>query len=1026
MRLQQYNIYQISARTLLSEGEKTAEGYCFFFNMEAPSNSMAISKTRQNDCGMFRQLFWALHGAAPKDWNEDSDSLLHALIYLDFSGIFDRPPVGWVKELRERAEQLFSPEGVMVDFGRDRYRFVAFERSASMSRENKLSFIREDLFASVWERITLGMEIRQCQLSKLYAYNGLLFSDGKQIADYYSQIEAEHIIIVDNPHSIVKNVPVITVEDDGTGLPVRRYSRVEKNTDVEVMEYDGEGLVSKEFGEELSHEAASEGGHFSFQIRMPYIKGVVHAVDFQELFLEFGVTEIKDIFGQRHPVDKVKMILTRSMFKGLSWMKENGLSWKEYLNRCRKYGHRLYVTGVDHRNRDGLTELNYQLLNTAAITAEEYRPASLSFAWDSSPENDHRTWLTKATETAYYNSARNETWQLEYFLSELRLAGENRRTARLHRSELLQKNPAFLRERVFQKELQDKAQSILAKFSIGKLMISGETRYLSDDLMRLLAFVIRPSSETAYSTLMQECLSGAVIYAPQPSFPMQPRLTVLRNPHISRNEEVLATPVANVGPLREKYLSHLYYVAMVDSRTLISDRLGGADYDGDTVHIYADPILNECIRRNYEGGLENENNLPLLKIPDAEPLVADASDWRARFEAVKSTFSSRIGQISNAALRRSILAYDEHTEDWQRKRYRDETEILTILTGLEIDSAKTGVKPDLSEYLADQRDIRSRFLRYKQIVGDPDEHQWYEPTKYKRLQDYFLTKEWDAVTANLERTPLYARELAQQTSFPTAAPADSSELFRFAADPNWRDMLNPTTMEKVKTLIESYEEAKRRCEAIRRLAPSDNCRRDTRRILFARDQEEVVSIDEMYLIFQNCYPYEIRDAYAHFREINWQFTPPEQRAEIALEIIGWHPKYLDVLCDFRYGGYRILGDILEDIYTQQQILATKKNAGIKKDDSELMKDLMRGVFQARDYREQLRWNCSNANIPTISRHAEESLEETNKDRLDVYELIMCAEALGKRDFILEVFPVAARRMAVDLTTKPKKRWWHFW
>ena len=408
-----------------------------------------------------------------------------------------------------------------------------------------------------------------------------------------------------------------------------------------------------------------------------------------------------------------------------------------------------------------LTELNYQLLNTAAITAEEYRPASLSFAWDSSPENDHRTWLTKATETAYYNSARNEAWQLEYFLSELRLAGENRRTARLHRSELLQKNPAFLRERVFQKELQDKAQSILAKFSIGKLMISGETRYLSDDLMRLLAFVIRPSSETAYSTLMQECLSGAVIYAPQPSFPMQPRLTVLRNPHISRNEEVLATPVANVGPLREKYLSHLYYVAMVDSRTLISDRLGGADYDGDTVHIYADPILNECIRRNYEGGLENENNLPLLKIPDAEPLVADASDWRARFEAVKSTFSSRIGQISNAALRRSILAYDEHTEDWQRKRYRDETEILTILTGLEIDSAKTGVKPDLSEYLADQRDIRSRFLRYKQIVGDPDEHQWYEPTKYKRLQDYFLTQEWDAVTANLERTPLHSSDAAE-------------------------------------------------------------------------------------------------------------------------------------------------------------------------------------------------------------------------------------------------------------------------
>ena len=58
-----------------------------------------------------------------------------------------------------------------------------------------------------------------------------------------------------------------------------------------------------------------------------------------------------------------------------------------------------------------------------------------------------------------------------------------------------------------------------------------------------------------------------------------------------------------------------------------------------------------------------------------------------------STFSSRVGQISNAALRRSILAYDESLPVEEREQYRKETEILTILTGLEIDSAKSGVKP---------------------------------------------------------------------------------------------------------------------------------------------------------------------------------------------------------------------------------------------------------------------------------------------------------------------------------------------
>ena len=373
MRLQRYHIYQISARTLLAGAAKAETGFRFYFDMEAASNAHAIRQTTQSDCGMYRQLLLALHGDRQPRLELVSDELQEAMIYLDFSGVFDRRPVGWVKELQDRAEWLFRPEGILVDFGKETHRFMAFERSASMSRENKLSFIREDLFAPMWERITLGMELRQCQLSKLYAYNGLLFSDGKRIEESYGgfRMDADHVVIVDNPRSIVKDVAIVTVKDDGTEHPMRRYSRVEQTADIEVLEYDGEGLISKELGDVLSSDAALESGHFSFQIRLPYIKGVVHAVDFHALFAELGVTEITDLFGVRHTVEQVDVILTRSMCKGLGWMKENGLSWPEYLNRCRRYGHSLFVTGMDHRSRDGLTELNYQLLNTAAITAEE-------------------------------------------------------------------------------------------------------------------------------------------------------------------------------------------------------------------------------------------------------------------------------------------------------------------------------------------------------------------------------------------------------------------------------------------------------------------------------------------------------------------------------------------------------------------------------------------------------------------------------------------------------------------------------
>jgi len=1021
MRLQQYSILQISARTLLSCAGKTEQGYRFYFDTTAISNQHAITHTIQADCGMYRQLMLALHGTAQYHLNPVAEDLKEVLLYLDFSGVFDRRAIGRVKQLQELAEWLFRPEGILVDFGKGAVRFVAFERSASMSRENKLSFLRADLYDTMWERMTLGMDIHRCQLSKLYAYNGLLFSDGRRIEDF--PLDADHIVVVDNPRSIVKNVSVVTVEDDGSDQPMRRYSRVEKTADVEVLEFDGEGLISRRLGEQLN-PYNEKGSHYSFQIRLPYIKGVVHAVDFVSLFTELGVTEIVDIDGNRHRVSQVDMILTKSMCKGWGWMKENGLSWQEYLTRCRAYGHTLFVTGMDRRSRDGLTELNYQLLNTAAITAEEYRPSSFPFGWETSPEASNQGWLTKSTETAYYNAVANPAWQISYFEAdrdnpELEITNKRR-----VRAELLHRNPAFLNERIFQKELEDQAKSIRAKFGLGKLLVSGDTRYLSDDLMRLLAVIARPASEVAYHTLMEEALSGAVIYTPQPSFPTQPQLTILRNPHISRNEEVLATPLAAAGPLRGKYLYHLYYVAMVDSRSLIADRLGGADYDGDTVHIYAEPMLNACIRRNYQGGLENENNLPLLKIPAAKPFMADAQDWQARFETVKSTFSSRVGQISNAALRRSIQAYDESLPAAQREEYRKQTEILTILTGLEIDSAKTGIKPDLSEYLGNQKQVKSAFLRYKEIAGDPDDHAWYEDSKAARMKAFFEATDWSRITANLERTPWYAHQLGIQTRRHRAVPADSAEIFTFAANPSWRDELDPDILERMRSIIADYETAKRRCEALRHIKPSADCKKDILRILFSRNQEDEYSVERLFRAFDRYPSRLIRDALAKLRESDWQFTPPGERQVMLYEIFRPSPPYdlVDFLCDFRCGGYRILGDILEDLEDQYTKQAAVNRKGIQDNDGPQMRRMMQGAAGDPDYETVLIRNCVNVMRPIDAREA--------ANRIPWEDAVKCAEMLGKRQFILEVLPTVALDLAID-RTKPqqkekKKGWWKLW
>ena len=76
---------------------------------------------------------------------------------------------------------MFRPEGVCLDLGSGMRRYLAFERSNSMSRQSKLSFLREDVYHYVRRRIQMDMTIGDCQLSKLYAYNGLMLSSGVRL-----------------------------------------------------------------------------------------------------------------------------------------------------------------------------------------------------------------------------------------------------------------------------------------------------------------------------------------------------------------------------------------------------------------------------------------------------------------------------------------------------------------------------------------------------------------------------------------------------------------------------------------------------------------------------------------------------------------------------------------------------------------------------------------------------------------------------------------------------------------------------
>ena len=964
-----YKIYRLSARAIIGYGKEQSDGYYQFALNRRETNKCILSSVQeQDDNALFYQIMDELHsGIVSSPDDTIIEDLADVIVYIDFSGIFDRnSEQKRYADRQKKAESMFRTEGITLDFGNGAQRYVAFERSASMSRQAVLSFIRADLYEPIRKRIMLDLKVGMCQLSKLYAYNALMMSSGTRIDGI--GIDAPHrVIVIDNPTYQLGRTKVITVEDDGSVSSTRKYHRVEKYVEeYPVTAFDGEGLISKSYADVLNKALGTKHKHTSFQIRMPYVKGMLHQVDFKDFLKEAGTTTITDIWGVKHNVSDVDIILTKSMFKGSGWLKENGKDWDDYWIAFRKYHHALYITNVSKAKPEATTELNFQFLNTLSLSAEEFRPEDLPMGWTNSPEADSRDWLTKETELAYYNLCANESYRTSYFTG-MASRRWGRRSREEYMADILKKNPLFIAEPPYVEKLEAEADGVLTRYSRGKLIVAGDNRFLSGDLLTLLQSLIdfdagwHKKHNTFFNVAITNRMPETTFYAPKAAYQSNDVCTILRNPHIARNEEIQLQPYAEDNQMRKHYLGHLTDVIMVDTHVLAAERLGGADYDGDMVRTIASPLVNRCVQRNYGeyADLANMFNIPLLSIPSVDAMIRNANDWQARFETVKNTFSSRVGQISNAALNRSIIAYNENSSDEERERYRQEVETLAILTGLEIDSAKSGVKPDLSAYLKAKHVQRSNFLRFKDILDSTEaQRKWYEPTAKERLRAYYDRTDWSKVDSNLERLPYLAYQLELHTPKIETRRSRPSQLYTFAAERGWEKKLDAIILSSVNALAQDYKHCLQRIRASRKPIQQKLRQSDIERILYSRGQEEDVDPETLYAIFSALPQERIEALYYAIREQQWHLMPMEQWEGFLQQYLPEEEfqGYYDLLSDFRASGYRILGDLICDC--MEAFRLEKQQKLHSEQDSAAMTAMLEAyLHRSGDYKEAVQKEC---------------------------------------------------------------------
>jgi len=547
--------------------------------------------------------------------------------------------------------------------------FVRFEKSQSMARNCIIAFIKKEIKDKIEKRITLGLDgkIEEANISKWHAYKGLSFTNASKV---HLDLDQNKVIVVAEGKisETANNVPrmkVITAMLTGETAGKMQYELTEaKEEAIEIKQYDGAGLISFDYAEKIENQIKKHDHEkmTSFQFRMPFCKGMLHKVDFKRFFKEeLNLTTINDIWGNEHNVDDVEIILTEGQYKGKKWFEDiygkdnKPKSWDKYWEKFKQYNHKLYISQYNKTNKQqGESEkLNYQVLHTLDIDNENF-----GILLESSIEEYRKIKSEHEAQIIHFLDnliTEDEQWPNEELMGDEHTASKPNDAYMLYRNTIL-RNPRFIRESKIKSTINNIALALKDDFRVGHFIVKGKNRFLCPDLLKLLFHIaIKDHKDLRDNNPVinpKNCIKNGCFYAPgfdeSSECDSDKKYSIIRNPHISRNEHVVAK-LESPSSLLKEYFGHLEGVCMINPVDCFAERLSGADYDGDMVKIIDNEIFVAAAN----------HDLPLIKIPGPpDPNHKDVISQRLEWKTIGNTFNNSVGLYSNYAFSIALRAYE--------------------------------------------------------------------------------------------------------------------------------------------------------------------------------------------------------------------------------------------------------------------------------------------------------------------------------------------------------------------------------
>lgn len=259
---------------------------------------------------------------------------------------------------------------VIIDSNKDYYKIykngfkingITYKRLLGTTggvKNNTIVFVNEKLLLELNRRINNGRDLSiKFTPAKLEAYKSLVCSSSTPVS------YPNGIVVV---HDCITHFTSDVIELDDTGLeqPSMKYI---KNKNITLNDSDGYGLalpsLMKRWGEEIGDDFILP----ACVIRNSFCKGSVFPIDFCAFARDNGFEEIVDVWGDKHKIEQVELILTESMLK--LW--DSYSSIEDYLNNCKKNNYTFSITKSSEKQLENIRTMNYQFLQSYEFYDEQ-------------------------------------------------------------------------------------------------------------------------------------------------------------------------------------------------------------------------------------------------------------------------------------------------------------------------------------------------------------------------------------------------------------------------------------------------------------------------------------------------------------------------------------------------------------------------------------------------------------------------------------------------------------------------------